>query len=77
MADSQPGYLVLADISGDTAFLSESALELARDTLTDLVGLLIDHTKPPLVLCRLEGDAVFSYTWGAEYVRRTGRRSWS
>jgi hypothetical protein len=69
MADSQPGYLVLADISGYTAFLSESELEHARDTLTDLLGLLIDHTKPPLVLSKLEGDAVFSYTWGAESFR--------
>ena len=41
-------------------------MEHARDTLTDLLGLLIDHTKTPLVLSKLEGDAVFSYTWGEE-----------
>ncbi len=41
-------------------------MEHARDTLTDLLRLLIDHTKPPLVLSKLEGDAVFSYTWGNE-----------
>lgn len=26
--------------------------------------MLIDHAKPPLVLSKLEGDAVFSYTSG-------------
>lgn len=66
MTDVQSGYLLLADISGYTAFLSESELEHARDTLTDLLGLLIDHARPPLVISKLEGDAVFSYTWGEE-----------
>ena len=66
MTEAQSGYLLLADISGYTAFLNDSELEHARDTLTDLLGLLIDHTKPPLVLSKLEGDAVFSYTWGEE-----------
>lgn len=66
MTAAQSGYLLLADISGYTAFLSDSELEHARDTLTDLLGLLIDHAKTPLVLSKLEGDAVFSYTWGEE-----------
>lgn len=64
ITDAQSDYLLLADISGYMAFLSDSELEHARDTLTDLLGLLIDHAKPPLVLSKLEGDAVFSYTGG-------------
>jgi hypothetical protein len=35
-------------------------LEHARDTLSDLLGLMIDHTRPPLTISKLEGDAVFS-----------------
>ena len=66
MSAAESGYLLLADISGYTAYLSDSELEHARDTLAQLLGVLIDHTKPPLVLSKLEGDAVFSYTWGDE-----------
>ncbi len=64
MTDAQSGYLFLADISGYTSYLNESELEHARDTLTDLLELLIDHAKPPLTISKLEGDAVFSYTLG-------------
>lgn len=66
MTDARSGYLLLADISGYTAFLNDSELEHARDTLSDLLGLMIDHTRPPLTISKLEGDAVFSYTWGEE-----------
>ena len=66
MTAARSGYLLLSDISGYTAFLSDSELEHARDTLTDLLTLLIDHAKPPLLLSKLEGDAVFSYTWGED-----------
>ncbi len=56
------GFLVVADITGYTAYLSHSELEHAQDVLKTLLGLMIDHTKPPLVLSGLEGDAVLSYT---------------
>jgi uncharacterized protein YndB with AHSA1/START domain len=56
------GFLVVADITGYTAYLSHSELEHAQDVLKTLLDLLIDHTKPPLVLSGLEGDAVLSYT---------------
>lgn len=57
----QRGYILIADITGYTAYLSHSELEHARGTLTDLLELLVEHTRPPLVLSRLEGDAVISY----------------
>jgi uncharacterized protein YndB with AHSA1/START domain len=56
------GFLVVADITGYTRYLSHSELEHAQDVLKTLLGLMIDHTKPPLVLSGLEGDAVLSYT---------------
>jgi hypothetical protein len=61
MQQSQDGYLIIADITGYTAFLSESELDHAKDSLRDLLDLLIEHTIPPQVISRLEGDAVISY----------------
>ncbi|HKX76645.1 MAG TPA: DUF2652 domain-containing protein [Acidimicrobiia bacterium] len=55
------GFVLIADITGYTVYLNESELEHAQGTLTQLLELLIEHTKPPLVLSSLEGDAVFSY----------------
>jgi hypothetical protein len=58
---TQSGYLLIADITGYTAFLSASELDHAQGTLTSLLELLIEHTRPPLVISRLAGDAVISY----------------
>lgn len=63
---TQRGFLVVADITGYTAYLNQSELEHAHGTLKTLLGLLIDHTKPPLALSGLEGDAVLSYTIDSE-----------
>lgn len=61
MRHVQDGYLLIADITGYTAFLRESELEHAKDSLRTLLDLLIEQTKPPLHISRLEGDAVISY----------------
>jgi len=61
MQQSQDGYLLIADITGYTAFLRESELDHAKDSLRSLLDLLIKQTKPPLLISRLEGDAVISY----------------
>ena len=61
MQHSQDGYLLIADITGYTAFLRESELDHAKDSLRSLLDLLIENTKPPLIISRLEGDAVISY----------------
>ena len=55
------GFILIADITGYTTYLNESELEHAQGTLTDLLELLIEHTKSPLIISRLEGDAVISY----------------
>lgn len=60
--------LLIADISGYTQFLKASELEHARGILTDLLGVLVEQTRPPLVISRLEGDAVFSYELAAPSV---------
>ena len=61
MSTTQFGYFLIADITGYTSFLSKSELDHAQQTLTALLNLLIQHTKPPLVISRLAGDAVISY----------------
>ena len=66
---AERGYLVISDITGYAAFLSGSELDHAEDSLKDLLGLLIDQTKPPLVISRLEGDAVISYSPEASFLQ--------
>lgn len=58
---TQQGFLIISDITGYSKYVNESELEHARDSLTALLNLLIRHTQSPLVLSKLEGDAVFSY----------------
>jgi hypothetical protein len=55
------GFILIADITGYTAFLNESELEHAQSSLRDLLDVLIAETKTPLEISRLEGDAVISY----------------
>ncbi len=57
----QRGYLVLADISGYTAYLAGVELDHAHEILTDLLETIIDCFKPVLTISKLEGDAVFAY----------------
>jgi Protein of unknown function (DUF2652) len=58
---TQQGFLIISDITGYSKYVNESELEHARESLTALLNLLIDHTQSPLVLSKLEGDALFSY----------------
>ncbi len=61
MSTTQQGYLLIADISGYTMYLSESELDHAQEVLKTLLELLISHTRPPLAISRTAGDAVISY----------------
>jgi hypothetical protein len=58
---AEHGYIVIADITGYTAFLDSTELEHAQDTLRSLLELLVNQTKEPLQISRLEGDAVISF----------------
>jgi class 3 adenylate cyclase len=58
---TQHGYLLLADLSGFTAFLSASELEHAHDVLGELIGLIVSGLTPGLQLVEVEGDAVYVY----------------
>lgn len=68
-APTREGFLVLADISGYTAYLGGVELEHSHDILADLIGAVADGLCPPLRLVKLEGDAVLCAGTDAEAVQ--------
>src|SRR5512140_554932 len=59
-AETEHGYLVLADISGYTSFLAKVELEHADEILTELMNVIVEQFKTLLTISKLEGDAVFA-----------------
>ena len=55
------GYLLLADISGYTGFLTGTELEHSHAIVTELTKLIRSALVPPLRFVKLEGDAVFCF----------------
>jgi hypothetical protein len=66
---TQHGYLVIADISGYTAFVAKTELEHSHEILTDLLELLVNKFKSLMTISKLEGDAVFAYV-GEDQIAR-------
>lgn len=58
---TRQGYLLLADISGYTTFLTGTELEHAHAIITELTKLIRQRLAPPMRFVKLEGDAVFCY----------------
>ena len=58
---AQSGFLLLADISGYTSFVTQTELDHAEEILASLIEEIVVHTRVPLQVLELEGDAVFSY----------------
>jgi hypothetical protein len=54
------GFLVLADISGFTAFVTSTELEHGPPIIADLLEEVMQHLSPPLEIQEVEGDAVFA-----------------
>jgi len=63
--DMQQGYLIIADISGYTAYLTGTELAHAQDILSKLIQTILDACRPPIELVEIEGDAVYVYLPGA------------
>lgn len=59
-------YFVIADISGYTKFMSETAIEHAKGILESLFGSLLPAIRSPLIISGLQGDAVFAYAVQSE-----------
>lgn len=51
--------IVLADISGYTAYVSGTELDHSHEILGDLLNTLIERTSGSLTVAQIEGDAVF------------------
>jgi hypothetical protein len=60
MTDVQTGYLVLADISGFTAFVTATELEHGAQITARLLEEVMARLTPPFDIQELEGDAVFA-----------------
>jgi uncharacterized protein DUF2652 len=63
MADdilTEDGFLVLADISGFTAFVAATELEHGAQVTGILLETVMRRLSPPLEIQELEGDAVFA-----------------
>ncbi len=60
MAATQHGFLVLADISGFTAFVTATELEHGSSMIAALLEEVIRRISPPLQIEGIEGDAVFA-----------------
>src|SRR5262245_8136812 len=55
------GTLLLADLTGYTAYLSGSEIEHAPMIAGDLIETIVGRLEPPFRLSKLEGDAAFLY----------------
>lgn len=55
------GYLLLADISGYTEFLTGTELAHSHAIITELTKLIRATLTPPMRFVKLEGDAVFCF----------------
>jgi hypothetical protein len=60
MTETNRGFLVLADISGYTAFVTATELEHGPPIIAALLEGVIDRISPPLDVVQIEGDAVFA-----------------
>jgi hypothetical protein len=57
---SESGFLVLADISGFTAFVTATELEHGAEVTGVLLAGVMEALAPPFEIQELEGDAVFA-----------------
>lgn len=55
------GFLVIADITGYTAFLTGSELDHAQEILKSLFDTLLETIVPPLIISNFQGDAILAY----------------
>ena len=61
------GYLLIADITGYTMFLTQSEMDHANPILQSLLEALIEEVGDPLHLWKMEGDAVLAYSTRQEF----------
>ena len=60
-ATPETGFLVIADLTGYTAYLTRSELEHAPAIAGDLLETIVGRLEPPYRLAKFEGDAAFMF----------------
>ena len=61
MTAPETGFLVIADLTGYTAYLSRGDLEHAPAIAGDLLETIVGRLEPPFRLAKFEGDAAFLF----------------
>ena len=67
---AQNGFLLIADITGYTMFLTRSELEHAQGILDALFKSIFAEIKAPIILSNLQGDAALAYLPDASVPQR-------
>ena len=57
----ETGFLVIADLTGYTAYLAGSEIEHAPAIAGDLLETIVGRLEPPFRLAKFEGDAAFLF----------------
>lgn len=57
----ESGYLLVADLTGYTAYLSGAEIEHAPTIAGDLLETIVGRLEPPFRLAKFEGDAAFLF----------------
>ena len=60
-ATPESGFLVIADLTGYTAYLAQGELEHAPTIAGDLLETIVGRLEPPFRLAKFEGDAAFLF----------------
>ena len=60
-------YLLIADISGYTQFLTSSEQDHANPILQSLLSSLVEQVGEPLHFWKMDGDAVLAYSTQQEF----------
>lgn len=60
-AELVEGYLLIADVSGYTEFVTGTELEHNHEIVRELTEVLREHLAPPLEFVKVEGDAVLCF----------------
>ncbi len=60
-ATPESGFLVIADLTGYTAYLAGSEIEHAPAIAGDLLETIVGRLEPPFRLAKFEGDAAFLF----------------
>ncbi len=61
MTTPETGFLLIADLSGYTAYLAQSEIEHAPAIAGDLLETIVGRLEPPFRLAKFEGDAAFFF----------------